>query len=417
MPIERALILHALLVLLALGGILPTCAPGQEDQPVPAAALPQLTSAETIPVHAWVGPPADQTTPERYAELAAAGFTSSFSNFPDADAVARALEVAQGAGVKLLINCPELATDPEAMARRFAAHPALAGYHLRDEPSTADFPALAAQVRRIQAVDDRHWTYINLFPTYASAEQLAAPSYREYVDRFVREVPVANLSFDHYPILGGAVREDFYENLEIVAAAARAAHKPFWAFALAVGHGGYPVPELAHLRLQIHSDLAYGAAGIQYFTYWTPVDPAWNFRLGPIAADGTRTPTYELVKRMNQELRALSGVFVGATVEAVGHLGRLPRGTVAYRAAPPIAAVTADGDGAVVSLLAKGRRRFLVLVNRSLAAALPLTVGLDGSVPVQRVDGDARLQPLAAGAWSATVDPGDIAILTWEREP
>ena len=41
-------------------------------------------------------------------------------------------------------------------------------------------------------------------------------------------------------------------------------------YALSVAYGDHPVATSGQLRLQVYSDLAYGAQAIQYFTYWTP---------------------------------------------------------------------------------------------------------------------------------------------------
>ncbi|MBN1293375.1 MAG: beta-galactosidase, partial [Candidatus Latescibacteria bacterium] len=260
-----------------------------------------------MPIHAWIGPPAEQTSYARYKELADAGFTHSFSGFPDADAMQKALDVAKAAGIQLFVHIPELKSDPEGTVKRFKDHPALAGYHLRDEPNAKDFPELAAWVQRIRAVDDDHFCYINLFPNYASAEQLGNPSYREHVELFVKTVPVQVLSFDHYPVMTKGLRPEWSENLEIISEAARKAGKPFWAFALAVAHDPYPIPSIDHLRLQVYSNLAYGAQGIQYFTYWTPKSTRWNFHEGPIDFNGKRTVVYDRVKKVNEEIRNLSG--------------------------------------------------------------------------------------------------------------
>ena len=92
-------------------------------------------------------------------------------------------------------------------------------------------------------------------------------------------MPLQLLSFDHYPVVGDTCRPEWYENLEIFSDEARKAGKPFWAFSLATSHGPNPVPTPAMLRLQVYSDLAYVAQGIQYFTYWTPQgDSLWYYR-------------------------------------------------------------------------------------------------------------------------------------------
>jgi hypothetical protein len=366
-----------------------------------------------IPILAWIGPPASETTVERYRKLAAAGFTDSFSSFPNAESMAAALEVGRQTGVRLFVSIPELATDPEGTARRFRDHPALAGYHLRDEPSAGDFPALATWTRRIQSVDREHGCYINLFPTYANAEQLGTPTYGEHVDRFLAEVPVPYLSYDHYPIAGDRLRGDYYENLEIIAAKARAARKPFWAFALAVAHDPYPVPTLAHLRLQVFSDLAYGAQCVQYFTYWTPQSTQWNFHEGPIDAAGQRTRVYDRVKQVNREIRGLSEVFLGCRVLQVAHTGPLPSGTRAYAPEAPVQFVETRDGGAVVSQVENGGRRYLVVVNRDFRAPVPLRVAFDGFRPVTEVRKDGSLAAVRGSRVERDLGPGDIAVFRW----
>jgi hypothetical protein len=167
---------------------------------------PGFAQERGISILAWSGPPAGETNAERYRELAEAGFTHNFSSFANADAMEKALDVAQAAGIKQFISIPELHSDPEKVIARFQRHPALAGYYLRDEPSAADFPALATLTKRIQAVDPIHPCYINLFPNYASQQQLGTATYQEHLDRFIREVPVPWISFDHYPVVGNSVR-------------------------------------------------------------------------------------------------------------------------------------------------------------------------------------------------------------------
>jgi len=298
--------------------------------------------------------------------------------------------------------------------KKFMNHPAVAGYLLQDEPNRADFPKLAAWLKKIKKTDPDHFCYLNLFPNYANEQQLGTKTYEEHVDIFVKEVPVEFISFDHYPILGDSIRANWYENLEIIADAARKAGKPFWAFALSVAHGKYPVPTIAQLRLEIFSDLAYGAQGIQYFTYWTPVDTAWNFNTGPITADGKRTIVYDRIRQVNGELKNIGSLFSGARVISVSHTGDLPQGTHPLTELPKeIIKLTTQGDGAVVSHLEKGDEEYLVIVNRSFKLPLPLTIECRQGVGKILKDGsrcDASLyQP------ETEIDPGDIAIYFWKK--
>ncbi len=375
-----------------------------------------------IPLLAWHSIPDNETTVGRYRELKEAGFNISSSSHANADGVQKALDCAQQAGVRVIFSCPELAENPEATVRRFMNHPALAGYYLRDEPSAGDFPALGAWARRIRAVDDKHMCYLNLFPTYASNEQLGSPGYREHIRQFVKEVPSEMLSFDHYPVTAGksglSLREDFYRNLEIFSDEAGKAGKPFWAFALAVAHDPYPVPDLAQLRLQMFSNLAYGAQGLQYFTYWTPgKNPHWNFHHGPIGLDGKRTDVYDKVKELNREISALAPVFLGGRVLQVRHIGEvIPESTTRLSALPSkVSRLDVKGlndkpalAGAVVSEIRNGDRRYLVVVNRDFQKRMRLDISLDPAA--RRVLKDGSLVMASLYSDVQLVEPGDMLI-------
>ena len=372
-------------------------------------------AAERFPIIAWSGVPESHTTIERYKELAECGFTHSFSSYSSIASITKALDIARQVDVKLLVNLPELQKAPETTARTLMSHPALGGYYLRDEPNTADFAELAAWAKRIQSVDNDHPCVINLFPTYATPGQLGAKDYQEHVDRFIKEVPVPLISFDHYPIVGERVRGDWHQNLEIIRTASAKARKPFWAFCLSVAHNPYPIPTIEHLRLQANTNLAYGAKGIQYFTYWTPGDTStWNFHEGPITADGKRTRTYDVVKQANREIQALAPVFLNSEVVSVSHLGEpLPAATKPFKPAPPIRSISVDGPGVVVSVLSQGSKRYLVVVNRDLKK--PTSVGIAG-------DGSAKVEPLSATAQdgahplSKKIEQGGIHVLSWTAE-
>ena len=370
-----------------------------------------LATDATIPVHAWYSIPWEQTTVERYKELAADGFTTSMSGLPNADAVAKALDVAKEAGVKLFITCPELEKDPETTVKRFMNHPALGGYHIIDEPNAKVFPHLAEWVKKIQAVDSNHPCYINLFPNYANAEQLGHSTYQAHVDSFVAMVPVTMLSFDHYPVTFTGLRPEWYENLEIISNASRTSGRPFWGFALAVAHDPYPVPTNAELRLELYSNLAYGAQGVQYFTYWTPTPGTWNFHMAPIDTSGAKTEVYDRVKEVNAEIQKYAGVFMGAKVISVGHTGdALPRGTKAFEPFPPFKEVKTPNGGAVVSRLEKDGFTFLVVVNRDYQKAMNLNITLDTGVKAGKVGKDGVVVPVKGNWVQDTVTPGDVAI-------
>ncbi|WP_455103065.1 beta-galactosidase [Phocaeicola abscessus] len=308
---------------------------------------------------------------------------------------------------------------------RYKDHPALFGYYVYDEPSPGQFSEVAEAVKFVQNLDRQHPCYVNLFPN------LGNPFYREYVDNFIKTVPVPFLSFDHYPVLGRDdvsqvryLRPEWYENLEIIADASRQSGRPFWAFALATAHHTneyYPVPTLADLRLQIYSNLAYGAQGIQYFTYFTPTGEGDTFHDGPFYK-GSKTKTYYTVKEMNAEIRALSGVFFDSNVLAVFHAGDVvPKGTRKLdpdKTPPltPFSSIETEGKGAVVSFLEKENIRFMVVVNRDLMGTMKLNVALKKNAVVRQVlkNGVVENQNMQ-GSHSIEVEPGDVVIFAYPK--
>lgn len=380
----------------------------------------KINSSEQIPILAWGGIPARESSIARYQEMRASGITHNYTlDFPNVEALEKALDIAKKTGVKIIASCPELKTEPEKTVKKFMNHPSVAGYFLRDEPNRSDFAELGKWAKRIRAVDDKKFCYLNLFPNYASKEQLGTKTYREYVNLFIKEVPIQLLSFDHYPIIedssGRHFRNEWYENLEIFSDEAKKAGKPFWAFALTVAAGNYPVPTVSELRLQVYSNLAYGAQGIQYFTYWTPgKDPDWNFHHGPVTSDTKqRTEVYDRMKLVNQEVQNLSGVFSGAKVISVAHTGTtIPQGTKRLMQLPAaIKTLETEGEGAVVSVLEKGKENFLVIVNRDFKHTMKLTI--EGDKTLKKVLKDGTVVPADSYIRTMEIDPGDVAIYRW----
>lgn len=382
-------------------------------QPGSAQVVPPRTGR--IEILAWRGPPAAETSPERYRQLAAAGFTRALTPFPSADAAAAALDVAAETGLTLVIGCPELGADPEKTSARFHGHPGLAGYDLGDEPSPAAFLSLATLARRLAAADPEAVCYVNLLPTYASPGQLGGDSYGRYVERFLDEVPVRVLSFDHYPITKEGVREDYFQNLEIVSSAAANRGLPLWAFVLSVAHHPYPVPTAEHLRFQAFCNLAYGAKCIQYFTYWTPFPGTWDFHQGPIETDGTVTPTYALVQTLNRRIDELGPIFADASPVHVGHLGEpLPPGTEPYESQGGSPVIHLDAGRILVSHMRGAQIDYCVVVNRDLLQPARLTFGTWAGSDHADLTTPAAPVVVRPGQ-TFDIPPADLRVWGWRR--
>ncbi|MCQ2119525.1 MAG: hypothetical protein MJY84_06360 [Bacteroidales bacterium] len=377
------------------------------------AILPSHLSAQQyknpvgkeFPILAWYSILPKDITPERFRELREAGFNLSTSDFKNLEEMKAGIKACKGTGVCQVVSCPEMDADPEPIVRMFMHNRMTAGYFLRDEPSVKDFPELGDRARRIAATDPKHFVYLDLFPTYAPLEALGVKTYREYVQRSVDEIGTGFISYDHYPVTIEGLRPDYYENLEIVSSVAAENNRPFWAFALALEHGGYyPLPTREGLRYQVFSDLAYGAQGLEYFTYWGAL----------VGFDGKRTEVYDLVKEVNKVVQALAPVFLGAKVVSVRHTGdTIPAGTKRLDTLPePFTSVTSDGPGLVVSHFTNGDKSYLMLVNRTIDVRQKVTV--EHGPGVRRIMQDGSSIDADAYSSTLTVDPGDCLIYQWK---
>ncbi len=287
--------------------------------------------SQIFPLSYWLGPP---LTTEGIQEAAQCGFTVLPLVAASEAEMRSGLDLVQQAGAKALIvdgrihaalprqaNWQNVAA---AVVHAYRDHPAVMGYLLADEPHLRDFANLRSLVEVFQQLDPERLPFINLFPNYASAEQLGAPSYEAYVAAYLEQVRPPVLSYDHYALLEWGDRPEYFENLAIIRRQALRSGRPFWNVILSTPHFNYRDPSAADLRWQVYTTLAYGGQGLVYFTYWTP--DVENYRSGIIGLYGQRTPKYAVVQQLNWEVQRLSRHLLSLTSTRVGHWPAAPQG-------------------------------------------------------------------------------------------
>ena len=296
--------------------------------------LPALPRAawrfEGFPILAWWPPPGTASADD-FARYKAAGFTLYPLN-PDAGYDA-ALRMAKGAGLPILafrttqgFNLPPL----DVAALDFPEDdPAVIGWVVADEPGPPeDVAAAIREVHRLMAADPTERALFNFFPPHAQP----APG-TEAAARAALASGLPILSFDHYvfpkPDLEGREAEaakhvaDHHRNLRLFRRLALEHDVPFWAFALTIEHAYYRRPSASDLRWKQFTNLAYGAKGLWYFTYWAPPDwPRWIDR-AIVTAAGEPTDLWAEAKAINDEVNRLGEVLLSLTSTAVGHLDPL----------------------------------------------------------------------------------------------
>ena len=360
------------------------------EQPMKVKVDQPVWESVSFPVMTWFGIREEHLDLRHMQDLAAAGFTINFSHFSNQELNLKALDLAQEAGVKLVIADsriqPDKPVDDEALAKidevvaAYKNHPALFGYHVRDEPNAAIFANMAKIKERILSQDSYHLVYGNLFPNYANEKQLGTPTYEEHVDMWMKVFQPQVLSYDHYPFTNKGFREQYYENLGIIRDAALAAGVPFWAFTMSCEiDPAYPAPNEQWIRLQLYSDLAYGAEGLQYFTYGLPNSGGEKFTVAILDKDGEKTYLYDIAKKVNAEIHAIAPVYKTLHSMDVFHTAPLPNGAEALPSDFFLSEVS-GGPMLIGYFQDSDQNDFLLLVNRDFEKTVGFSLSIGGNI-------------------------------------
>lgn len=381
------------------------------------------------PIGLWWPPPPAQTTVGRYREISDAGFNFVIGGNGVVDDTTNpaALEAAAANGLRFVLTDRKLqkiirdstagtramgagtpsvmrflieqeeredpqpevraAAEPRAAVRQriqelaalYGENPALAGLDLYDEPGRSLFGILGYARRTLQELAPREFAYVNAWPSYAAPGALGTRTYPEYVDRYMDVIRPPVLSFDHYPLLaGGRTTSDYFYNWAVIRRYSLRYNVPSWTFIQSLGFDGSRAglakrrsPDEADLLWQVNVSLAYGAKGIQYFTYWTPqASQNSSIRFGPalIYGNGSRTPRYRYATEVNRYLRVVGRALLDFNSESVTHARerRPPRGAEVFRRDAYIKAVY--GSPVIMGTFrnpATAPSRRLLVVNRS----------------------------------------------------
>lgn len=365
----------------------------------------QSGSGQSIPIISWGGIPADKAD-TLYSLARDCGFDMHLGLYRAKESAVASMDAAARKGIGVIISFPQIKDSTELAVNLIKDHPALFAYHLKDEPDTSDFDWLESLSDKIGELDPSHPCYINLLPNWAWGVE----EYADKIESYASQIDVPFYSFDNYPIIEAdghiQVRPDWYRNLDEFSRMARRHGKPFWGFALAKAHSIsdpwpdtiYPEPTLGHIRLQVFSNLLYGAQAIQYFNFTGIVDPLTCEKL----------PAFDLVKQVNSEVRAYSPVFAGCSVLGVWHVGDLiPCGTKPLETMPhkKVKSLQISGNGGVVALIENGGQTYLAIQNRDCINPAILDISFTGKTVRHTLHGE-----LQHDSMPITLSPGNLAI-------
>lgn len=345
--------------------------------------------------------------PETIADIANAGFDLIPLHY-STEVNKAALPILKRYGIRAIVQDPRIsrvyANDALALAdetvkevvRDYAEFENIEGWDIVDEPSAAKFPVLAAIVNAFRRYSPEKETVINLFPNYASPEQLGSPDYITHLEEFVNVVRPHLISYDHYHFLGRDKRNEildiegidererlirlsaqktedrsgFFANIEAVLSVSRKYGIPPMLIVLLVEHGPYRNLTKAELLWEVNMCLVYGMKRLSYFTYWCPEDdPFWHYENAMCDPEGNKTKHYYEVRSINKEIRPVGEHLYYTEPYAVYHIGVPEEGAKAFVPCSFIDGI--DGENGVIGFFENGS---VYLCNRDFRSQNTFTI-------------------------------------------
>lgn len=209
---------------------------------------------------------------------------------------------------------PALASGKDLFAD-YTHHPVRVGDTAGDEPHASLFPAMGEYYRLFHEKFPKQFLFSNLFPAGTVSKLLGTKTYEEYVAEFVKNVPSDFISLDEYPFFSISVLKSMafaicLDTYDIIGSACRENGRDFWLYLQTQGNWFdriYSLPTYEQIRWQAYAALAYGAKCIMHISY-TPVWGSDAYAM--IDKQGIVTEQYLYAKRINNELNALSPVYM-----------------------------------------------------------------------------------------------------------
>ena len=361
------------------------------------------------------------------ADIAASGMTLVPLHY-GTETNKKALPILRRFGLRAIVSDPRISriyweddiAGADAMAKEVVADYAefdnIIGWDIVDEPNAAKFPVLGAIVNGFRRYSPDKETVINLFPNYASPEQLGNPDYVSHLEAFVNIVRPHLLSYDHYHFLGRQNRNaildlevdererlirlaaettenrgGFFENIEDFRSVALKYDIDQMLIVLLTEHGPYRNLTIGELYWEVNMCLVYGMKRISYFTYWEPShDDHWQWTNAMCDTEGNKMQHWYDVREINADIAPAGRRLFNTRSEAVFHIGTPELGAKKFESYGAVSAI--DGENGVIGFFEDGS---IYLVNRdfindntfTLHANKPLSVLSDDRfIPIDDCD-------------------------------
>ena len=271
------------------------------------------------------------------------------------------------------------------LIRKVNNHPAVFGYHLKDEPDGGQFAELSKSVALVRKLAPGKWPYINLPPGMG-------PGYDDYLKTFVKTCDPTVLSYDNYPLgQDGSFSYGYWANIAQMRNASLQHKLPFYTIMLTVAHLTYGEPTPTTLRLQAYGALAYGARGLCYYKFISRELPILespdlgDWRGAPLDQFHEKTVAWDWLRNLNHQIQNIAPQLLKLRSDLVYHVGEVPEQNHGIRPDSLVKSLTA-GDAFVIGDFThtEDGSRWVMIVNKNLKNST--TCGPNFSVPVERVE-------------------------------
>jgi hypothetical protein len=419
--------------------------------------VPTILAGPEYPIGIWWPPPPSQTTTQRYQEIAAAGFNFVIGGNGVINDTYNptALKAAGDNNLRYVLRDSKLSmyirdkssssvsTRIDELLKRHGGYKALTGLYLYDEPHKGRFGIIGHAKKYLKRKNSNYLPWVNLYGYTKDPSLTGVSIYEKYLRLYLNRNAAYNkdgsnvvlppfLSFDHYPLVEDtAITAIYFKNWALVRAYSRQAGIPSWGFIQSVdfkwnNNSYWPRrrPNEAELFWQVNVALAYGAKGLQYFTYWTPQDDEYvTFGEALVTEAGNPTPLHGYATNVNKDYLSVVGkVLLPLKSESVVHAleDSLPSGTTAFSDDGYVNTVSVRDplNPATPVILgsfsnpAVGTERYLLVVNRSFskqASNVKLTLNTSVVSDVSALDiGTGTFGSVKAGEYEGGVHTPDF---------
>jgi len=336
MKTKIAAVLSALLIgTTALCG----CGQGSGNGGKPAGDKYDVLNLGEIAVGIYVTPSDAHREQKYFTWMSEAGinFVNGFrwSENTD-DKIMQCLNFSEVAGLKFLVNDMKVLNNLETyiktknpllidqsmeQIKKYSDHNAYAGQFFIDEPFRSDLEGIADFTNMYDEQFAGNFWGVNMFST--QVEGLGC-TYEDFMNAYFDLTNAKYYSFDCYPCLtDDGLLTDFFYSMDFIRSKTLARKLPYWAYIQAIGIGWANGeiykrdPSENDIRWQVFMNLAFGAKGINYFTYDTPIGGAETFTEGMINPAGERTEHYYAAQGVNLEFKNYGNILLHSDAEGV----------------------------------------------------------------------------------------------------